>query len=152
VQATPATSSRVRAELLLPTLMELKSWVRRLGQHLHSEHRTATLATLALVERHGPARVSDLAEIARVDTSVVSRIAKVLEQSGLVERHSDPADGRAHRLEISADGRDVLGAGRREMADHMAARLSGWSDAELEELNSSLLRLLRDLGRTAAEG
>jgi DNA-binding MarR family transcriptional regulator len=152
VQATPTSSTRQRAELLLPTLMELKSWVRQLGQQLRTEHPTATLATLALIERHGPARISDLAEVARVDTSVVSRIAKSLEQAGLVERHSDPADGRAHRLEISAAGRDVLESGRREMADHMADRLSGWTDDELEELNAALLRLLRDLGRTPDHG
>ena len=101
----------------------------------------ATLATLALIERHGPARVSDLAEVARVDTSVVSRLAKSLEQSGLVERHSDPVDGRAHRLEIAAAGREALEAGRREMAEHMADRLDGWTDEELHELNGSLQTL-----------
>jgi DNA-binding MarR family transcriptional regulator len=127
--------------------MELKSWVRRLGQQLRTEHPTASLATLALIERQGPARVSDLADVARVDASVVSRIAKTLEQSGLVDRHSDPADGRAHRLEISATGRSVLEAGRREMAGRLAARLDGWTDDELAQLNAALLRLLRDLGR-----
>jgi DNA-binding MarR family transcriptional regulator len=127
--------------------MELKSWTRRLGQQLRSEHPTASLPTLALIERQGPARVSDLAEVARVDASVVSRIAKTLEQSGLVERHSDPADGRAHRLELSATGRQVLEAGRRELAEHLAARLEGWTDDELAQLNAALLRLLRDLGR-----
>jgi DNA-binding MarR family transcriptional regulator len=130
--------------------MELKGWVRRLGQQLRTEHPTASLAALALIERQGPARVSDLADVARVDASVVSRIAKTLEQSGLVERHSDPADGRAHRLEISAAGRQVLAAGRREMAEHLATRLDGWTDEELEQLNAALLRLLRDLGRTPA--
>jgi DNA-binding MarR family transcriptional regulator len=152
VQAIQPSSTRSRAELLLPTLMELKNWVRQLGQQLRTEHPTATLATLALIERHGPARVSDLAEVARVDTSVVSRLAKSLEQSGLVERHSDPVDGRAHRLEIAAAGREALEAGRREMAEHMADRLVGWTDEELHELNTALLRLLRDLGGTPAHG
>lgn len=151
MQANPA-STLSRAELLLPALMELKSWVRQVGQQLHTEHPTAALATLALLERHGPARVSELAEAARVDTSVVSRIAKTLEQAGLVERSSDPDDGRAHRLELSDAGRAVLERGRREMAQHLADHLTEWTDEELEHLTGALLRLLRDLGRSPAAG
>ena len=152
VQLTPASATLSRAQLLLPALMEVKSWVRQIGHQLHTEHPTATLATLALLERQGPARVSELAEAARVDTSVVSRAVKTLEQGGLVERHSDPDDGRAHRLELSEPGRQVLERGRHQMAEHLADRLTGWTDEELEQLTAALLRLLRDLGRDPGDG
>jgi DNA-binding MarR family transcriptional regulator len=145
VQSTTRAPA-ARAELLLPALLELKGWVRRVSHQLHSEYSTASLVALSLLERHGPVRVSELAEMARVDPSVVSRAATSLERAGLVERSSDPADGRAHRLQISPDGRAVLQAGRRELVDHVAERLTGWTDTELADLTSDLVRLLTDLG------
>jgi DNA-binding MarR family transcriptional regulator len=133
------------AELLLPVLMELKAWTRQISQQQLSDHPTASLVALGLLERCAPARVSDLAEVARVDTSVLSRLAKSLERDGLVERSSDPSDGRAHRLQLSAEGRRVLTEGRSRMAALLADRLTEWSAEELARLTTDLTRLLHDL-------
>lgn len=133
------------AQLLLPVLMELKAWSRQLGQQQLSDHPTASLVALGLLERCAPARVSELAEVARVDTSVLSRLAKSLEHQDLVERSSDPSDGRAHRLQLSPAGRRVLAEGRSRMASLMAERLTDWSSEDLERLTADLKRLLHDL-------
>ncbi len=58
---------------------------------------------------------------------MVSRLAKSLEQNGLVERSSDPSDGRARMARLVAD------------------RLAGWSRDDLERLTTDLTRLLGDL-------
>jgi DNA-binding MarR family transcriptional regulator len=141
----PTTGDSPVTHRLLPVLMELKAWTRQVSHQHLAEQPTASLVVLSLLERCAPARVSELAEIARVDTSVLSRHAKSLEQDGLVQRTSDPSDGRAHRLQLSDEGRRVLADGRARMAQHVAARLQGWSEKDLERLTDDLTRLLHDL-------
>jgi DNA-binding MarR family transcriptional regulator len=133
------------AQRLLPVLMGLKAWTRQVSHQQLSPQASTSLAALGLLERYAPVRVSELAEVARVDTSVVSRLAKSLEQNGLVERSSDPSDGRAHRLQLSDEGRRVLAEGRARMARLVADRLAGWSRDDLERLTGDLTRLLGDL-------
>jgi DNA-binding MarR family transcriptional regulator len=86
-QTGPEQSAREAASRdLMATLMGVKSWIRAAHKWLYSRHTPTTLMSLARLERCGPARVSALAEEARVDTSVVSRQLAQLEQHGLVER------------------------------------------------------------------
>jgi DNA-binding MarR family transcriptional regulator len=132
---------------LLPSLMELKVWLRQVSHEQLSDH-AASLAALALVDRCGPARVSDLAEAAHVDSSVVSRQAKALQGAGLVCVDTDPDDRRARRLRLSDDGVRVLAAARRQMALLVQERLDDWSVEDLLAMSTGLRRLVRDLRST----
>jgi DNA-binding MarR family transcriptional regulator len=89
----------------------------------------------------GPQRSSTLAETACVDPSTVSRQVAQLVKAGLVERQSDPEDGRASLLVATADGRAVYQA-KQEHREQMFARLlDGWSTADVEALTTLLSRL-----------
>jgi DNA-binding MarR family transcriptional regulator len=89
----------------------------------------------------GPQRSSTLAETACVDPSTVSRQVAQLVKAGLVERQSDPEDGRASLLVATAAGRAVYQA-KQEHRERMFARvLEGWSTADVEALTSLLTRL-----------
>ena len=89
----------------------------------------------------GPQRSSTLAETACVDPSTVSRQVAQLVKAGLVERQSDPEDGRASLLVATAAGRAVYQA-KQEHRDQMFARLlDGWSPADVEALTTLLTRL-----------
>jgi DNA-binding MarR family transcriptional regulator len=89
----------------------------------------------------GPQRSSTLAETACVDPSTVSRQVAQLVKAGLVERQSDPEDGRASLLVATAAGRAVYQA-KQEHRERMFARvLDGWSTADVEALTSLLTRL-----------
>jgi DNA-binding MarR family transcriptional regulator len=125
--------------------MGVKSGIRDAHKWVFSSPTPTTLMALALLERCGPARVSALAEEARVDTSVVSRQLAQLEQHGLVERSPDPEDGRAHRVSLTGEGRKVLADGRDRLARMVTDRLDGWDAAEIRDVVSGLQRLLDDL-------
>ena len=89
----------------------------------------------------GPQRSSTLAETACVDPSTVSRQVAQLVKAGLVERQSDPEDGRASLLVATDAGRAVYQA-KQEHRERMFARvLDGWSPADVEALTTLLSRL-----------
>jgi DNA-binding MarR family transcriptional regulator len=89
----------------------------------------------------GPQRSSSLAETACVDPSTVSRQVAQLVKAGLVERQSDPEDGRASLLVATGAGRAVYQA-KQEHRERMFARvLDGWTPADVEALTTLLSRL-----------
>jgi DNA-binding MarR family transcriptional regulator len=145
---TPSTEPLTRAAAsrdLLASLMRVKAWIRDTHRSLYGEHSTASLMTLALLDRCGPSRVSDLAEIARLDASVVSRQIAQVEQQGLVERTPDPSDRRAHRVSLTGEGARVLEQGRDQLAGMVADRLGDWSTDEIASFSRRLQHLLAAL-------
>src|SRR3712207_860930 len=70
---------------------------------------------LRTVQLCGPQRVSSVADQLRLDASTVSRHIKQLEDRGLLERTTDPDDGRASRIALTAEGASALD-------DHIARR------------------------------
>lgn len=100
----------------------------------------ATLVLAHLVT-DGPLRQGELSEVALLDPSTVSRRVGQLVAHGLVERQSDPDDGRAVRLAATDAGRALFERVRARRRELMDLALAGWSDADLEEL----VRLLRRL-------
>lgn len=143
--ATAELSRDVAAAELLRALAGVKSWFREIQQGVYDGHSAASLMLLAVLERQGPARVTDLAEVARVDASVMSRQAAHLEAAGLVERSPDPSDGRAHRVGLALAGAEVLRHGRERLVRLLAERLEGWPPEALAEYAATTTRLLADL-------
>src|SRR3712207_4253603 len=118
---------------LLTSLREVKVWFRDVSRVVHPGYPSNVLPSLALVERLGAARVSALAEAARVDVSVVSRQVQALESDGLVVRAADPNDRRASLVSLSEAGRQVLDEGRTRMEDLVEERLARWSTSDLAD-------------------
>ncbi len=141
----PDVSREAAAGELLRALIGLKAWFREIQQGVYDGHSAASLMLLALLERSGPSRVTDLAEAARVDASVVSRQAAHLVAAGLLERTPDPHDGRAHRLGIAPAGADVLRSGRERLVCLLVDRLGDWAPTELGEYAAATTQLLADL-------
>jgi len=95
----------------------------------------------------GPRRSSALAEAACVDPSTVSRQVAQLVKAGLVERQSDPEDGRASLLVATDEGRAAYAAKqehRARMFDHV---LDGWAPEDVD----TLARLLAQFNDSFAE-
>ena len=130
------------ARELLSSLMGVKTWLRESQQWLYGSYSPASLMVLAMLDREGSSRVSELAEIARVDPSVVSRQLAHLEHCGLVERSADPADGRAHRVSLSSEGSSVLEQGRTHLAARVEERLRDWAPEDIRSFATDLSRLL----------
>ncbi|WP_422740785.1 MarR family winged helix-turn-helix transcriptional regulator [Micromonospora sp. WMMD729] len=81
-------------------------------------------------DRPLPAR--DLAERLSCDRSNVTALVDKLEQAGLVERRTDPADRRQKTLVVTGDGRVVRDRVAEVMSD--SRLLAGLRDEELSTL------------------
>lgn len=109
-----------------------------------------TVAVLGLLAREGEQRLGKVAAHLGVDPSVMSRHVVSLEQTGLVTRRPDPADGRAQLLVVSDAGRAALAEHRAMHARWVAGALADWDDVEVAHLAARLNHVLRDLHRAGA--
>lgn len=146
--ALPEPRHTEAAREVVTALMGVKGWLRQIHHWAASDRSNSAMLALATLERSGPIRVTALAELAGVDASVVSRQAAQLEHEGLVERHPDPDDGRAHTLCLTETGTRVLGQSRAKLGAVLADRLAAWQPEELEAFAATLRRLLEDLSGT----
>jgi DNA-binding MarR family transcriptional regulator len=114
------------------------------------EFSAARLSVLAGVTELGPLRPTVLAGHLHLDISVVSRQLSSLDRDALVERVTDPVDGRAQLVRVTGAGRLLLGELRQRASERLAQRLAGWSDEDLDALTALLRRLEESVA--AAEG
>ena len=105
-------------------------------------------AALATVEHHGPLTPSELAERERVKRPTATRTVARLEAEGLVERTSDPADGRASIVSTTPAGRALLKRMRGRKNAYLARRLRGLEADEVETLEraAEILERMLDEG------
>lgn len=152
MQASTKLPSAAACETLLRAMPAFTALRRTLFQAAPSEAR-GVLGPLFVVARHEQGiRPTKLAEVVHVDLSVVSRAITQLERLGHVERHRDPADGRAHLVHATDAGRAWLASLTADFAEHLRHQLPGWSDDELTEFAATLARLGTSLERPTAEG
>ena len=96
-------------------------------------------------------RVTDLAARLSIDPPAVTRKAQQLERLGLVSRARDTGDARACRLQLTPEGRQVLG--RFLLARHqwLTELLADWPLAECREFARLLSRFADDIDQHLAE-
>lgn len=115
---------------------------RRLRQRLPGdEFDFSSLALLKAAAAQGPVRLSSLAGTLQLDASTVSRQVRTLEDRGLLERTTDPDDGRASRVNITDRGLRALEDGAQRRRDLIGDVLADWDDADREHLRVLLHRL-----------
>jgi DNA-binding MarR family transcriptional regulator len=112
----------------------------------------AAYSLLARLGECGPVRLSGLARRLGVNASTASRQVQLLERQRLVRRAPDPADRRAAILELTGDGREVLGRLRAHRRTMLAGLLEPWPAADRHRLAILLTRFLDDLERALPAG
>jgi len=88
----------------------------------------------------------ELADFSGLDAMYVSKLARALEQAGLLAREPNPADPRAFHLTITDRGGEVLSAAIArvgELQDRLLAPLGERGDPRRVEFRASLQALLR---------
>jgi len=95
-------------------------------------------ATLATLERSGPCRLTWLAAREGVTQPAMTQLIARLQDAGLVDRATDPADGRVVQVRITADGRAMLAGRRAVRADRLAGLLDRLSPDERAALAAAL--------------
>jgi DNA-binding MarR family transcriptional regulator len=128
---------------------DLRVVLGHLMRRLRAEHRFSLShgAVLGRLDRQGPQSVSDLAAAERVRPQSMAQTVSELETDGLVSRRPDPGDRRRALVELTEEGRSVLGAERRHREGWLAQAISeGFSEPEQETLHEAvgLLRRLAE--------
>jgi DNA-binding MarR family transcriptional regulator len=108
---------------------------RRLRPTAAAGSLTATeVDLLVAAEKHGPARMSDLASFCGVNPTMLSRMVSKLEQAGLLHRQADPTDGRVWRVDATKKARALLERVRSERNDALSKLLDDLDDTERRAL------------------
>jgi DNA-binding MarR family transcriptional regulator len=122
---------------------------RRLRQEAAAETSGLTptsVAALATIERHGPITPSEIAEIERVKRPTITRTLGCLEREGLIDRTTDPADGRSSLVSVNGTGRERLRRLRGRKNAYLARRMRDLSPEEVETLEraAEILERMRE--------
>ena len=95
-------------------------------------------AALTRLDRGGPTTASALARLERISPQSIGATLAALEARGLVERRSDPNDGRRVVLSVTEAGHKTMRNRRNARTEHLARALStGFSRAELDLLTAA---------------
>jgi DNA-binding MarR family transcriptional regulator len=113
--------------------------------HLATQNADVTLdrsayGILCQLADEGPQRLGTLAGAFQLDPSTITRQVQPLVERGLAVRASDPVDGRAYILDLTASGFEVLKRTRGERRARLQRALEDWSEADLTDL----ARLLKE--------
>ena len=95
-------------------------------------------ATLATLERSGPRRLTALAVQEGVTQPAMTQLIARLQDSGLVRREADPADGRVVQVRLTDQGREMLARRRAVRAERLAGILARISPADQTALGAAL--------------
>jgi len=116
-----------------------KARARMLAAAAHDVEWSAHVL-LKCLQSEGPMRASEVAECLQSDPSTVSRQVAALVKDGLLERRSDPGDGRASLLVLTSKADDVLAEHDKIRIEYFAQMLEGWGDADLRRFAGLLRR------------
>jgi DNA-binding MarR family transcriptional regulator len=108
-----------------------------------TELRRHELAFVADLARHGPSRLTDVANRLQMELPHASRTSRQLCAAGNVAQSRDPSDGRAVLLVATPKGRTAVEryrAASRAMLDEV---LESWPDRRVTELAGMLAALTR---------
>lgn len=112
------------------------------------DRRAATLGVtraqwkvLFRLSRQPGLRQIELADILDVEPITLSRIVDRLEEAGLVERRTDPADRRAWRLELTAKAQPLIAKLRTLAEALMDEAFAGLTNEELELMRTKLAKI-----------
>ncbi len=107
-------------------------------------------ATLASLDRDGPARLTELATQQGVTQPAMTQLVTRLQEAGLAERGPDPADGRVVLVRVTDAGRTELSR-RREVRTARLTTLSARLGADERAALFAALPAVEALTRLAAE-
>jgi len=96
--------------------------------------------------------MSELAELATIDRTTLTRTVDRMQDAGWLERRADEADMRVTRLSLTAAGRRMFDRIWPEVEKLNALALAGLSKAEIRALQDVLARMHANLEDYVAEG
>ena len=92
------------------------------------------LSALSVIVFAGPLSLAELAAAEQVKPPTMSRIVEGLVQAGFASREPDPGNRRMVRISATAEGTELLEAGRERRVRVLAQRLHRLADSEQRAL------------------
>jgi DNA-binding MarR family transcriptional regulator len=119
----------------------------QLIRRLRAEHRFSLTqgAVLGRLDRDGAQTTSDLALAERVRPQSMAQTVGDLEADGLIERRPAPDDRRRTLLALTAQGRRVLEADRRQREGWLAQAIASGFSRQEQLILAEAVELLRRL-------
>lgn len=143
VADTEATSQDVAVDSVIYALMSLG---RLLRQRVEGDGMDPGTFWLLKGLAHTDAmRVTDLALMANLDASTVSRHVQQLHRAGLIERTPDPDDGRAHRVALTNQGRTLLNKSMVLRRELLSQSMQGWDAKDIDAFDNLLSRFVANI-------
>jgi DNA-binding MarR family transcriptional regulator len=105
------------------------------------------ISIISALHASGPVRLSHLSDLTDLEAPLVSREIAQLSADGYVKRASDPTDGRATIVSLSAKGRRAYVDYRKATDDIVVEAFAGWRAGELRTLADYLERVVVDVSR-----
>lgn len=129
------TSSQSHDELARQAARELVVVTSRLRRRLRElragEGPTPSqTSVLSRIEKGGPATASELAAAERVRPQSMAATVAALVEAGLVQRESDPDDGRRQLVTLTESARAWISTNRRARDEWLGQALGATLDAE----------------------
>ncbi|MFC1432062.1 MarR family transcriptional regulator [Streptacidiphilus sp. N1-3] len=110
-----------------------------MAQASHTQDLTfAQLSALARIEEHGPLRLGELAAKECVTAPSMTRTLTALRFGGLIERTSDPSDGRSALVTVTRRGAALLLRLRQERSELLTGRVARLTGEQRETLWSAV--------------
>jgi DNA-binding MarR family transcriptional regulator len=121
-------------------LRRARAMSAEMGREVHPDLDPEAYGLLAGIHDYSWARASDLALHFGLGKATVSRQLKVLAELGLIERRPDPADGRAHVLALTEEGRQRLESARTARRKRWHVVLGTWPIDDVRLMAGMLAR------------
>ena len=114
--------------------------------------RVSEWRALAALYARQRCTMSELAELATIDRTTLTRTIDRMEDAGWLSRLADEADMRVTRLALTAAGRRMFERLWPEVEMLNAHALAGLSKAEIRDLHAILARMRENLDAYVSEG
>jgi DNA-binding MarR family transcriptional regulator len=114
--------------------------------------RVSEWRALAALYARQKCTMSELAELATIDRTTLTRTIDRMEDAGWLSRLADEADMRVTRLALTAAGRRMFERLWPEVEMLNAHALAGFSKAEIRDLHAILARMRENLDAYVSEG
>lgn len=136
--AAPAPETGDATEHAARLRLSATRLARRLRREAGSGLTPSLLSALAVVERHGPLSLGELAEREGVAPPSVTKLVNRLEADGLVERQPCADDRRVARVAVTVAGRALVEETRQRKTSWLAGRIAELDDDRRARLAAAL--------------
>jgi DNA-binding MarR family transcriptional regulator len=143
---TKAETAADHTELATRFRFALFPLVRQLRHH-NVDLTASQASALSTISRRGPLTVGELAKAEHVSSPMITKIAKGLEEEGLVTRTVDVTDKRVTQLAITKDGERRLERSRSRKNAWLAQQLEGLTPSERRAIEAVIPVLERITAR-----